>query len=69
MNTITIEVPGDRLPIRYPARIFQAGDTRTVRYSKITGPPEAFRLMEGNQYDKVKVVKPELVEIKTFQVL
>ena len=69
MNTITIEVPGDRLPIRYPARIFQAEDIRTARYSRLTGPKDAFRLTEGSQYDKVKVVKPDLVEIKTFQVL
>jgi hypothetical protein len=69
MTTITIEVPGDRLPIRYPARIFQPEDIRTAFYSRLTGPEDAFRLMEGNQYDKVKVIKPDLVEIKTFQVL
>ncbi len=69
MNTITIEVPGDRLPIRYPARILTYNDIRTAFYSEISGPEDAFRLTEGSQYDKVKVVKPELVDIKTFQVL
>ena len=69
MTTITLEIPGNRLPIRYPARIFQPEDVRAGFYSEITGPEEAFRLMEGAQYDKVRVIKPDLVEIKTFQVL
>ncbi len=69
MTTITVEVPGDRLPIRYPARILTYNDARTGNFSEITGPEKAFRLTEGNQYDKVRVVKPDLVEIKTFQVL
>ncbi len=69
MSTITLTIPGDRLPIRFPARILSGGDTRTARFSEITGPPSAFNLIEGNQYDKVKVNRPDLVEIKTYQVL
>ncbi len=69
MSTITLTIPGDRLPIRFPARILAGGDARTARFSEITGPPRAFDLIEGNQYDKVKVNRPDLVAIKTFQVL
>ena len=69
MSTITLTIPGDRLPIRFPARIIEGSEARTARYSEITGPPVAFDLIEGNQYDKVKVNRPDLVEIKTFQVL
>ena len=69
MTTITLEIPGNRLPIRYPARILTDNDRRVGFVSEITGPAEAFRLFEGGQYDKVRVVKPDLVEIKTFQVL
>ncbi len=69
MSTITITIPGDRLPIRFPARILTHNDERTARFSEITGPWSAFDLTEGNHYDKVKVVEPDLVEIKTFQVL
>ena len=69
MTTITLEIPGNRLPIRYPARILADNDRRVGFVSEITGPAEAFRLFEGNQYDKVRVIKPDLVEIKTFQVL
>ncbi len=69
MTTITLEIPGNRLPIRYPARILTYNDRRVGFVSEITGPAEAFRLFEGNRYDKVRVVKPDLVEIKTFQVL
>ncbi len=69
MSTITITIPGDKLPVRFPARILAGGDTRTARFSEITGPWSAFDLIEGNQYDKVKVNRPDLVEIKTFQVL
>ncbi len=69
MNTFTIGVPGDRLPIRYPARILTSNDVKIGYFSEITGPEDAFRLTEGSQYDKVKVVRPDLVKIKTFQVL
>ncbi len=68
-TTITLTIPGDRLPIRFPARILAGDDARTARFSEITGPPSAFDLIEGSQYDKVKVNRPDLVEIKTFQVL
>ena len=67
MTTLTIT--GNRLPIRSLARILADNDRRVGFVSEITGPPEAFRIIEGAQYDKVRVVKPDLVEIKTFQVL
>ena len=67
MTTLTIT--GNRLPIRVPARILADNDRRVGFVSEITGPSEAFRVFEGAQYDKVRVVKPDLVEIKTFQVL
>ncbi len=69
MNTFTI--PGDRLPIRHPARILTSNDDLRSGglYAQITGPEEAFWLGEGSQYDLVEVIKPDLVEIKTFQVL
>ena len=67
MTTITIT--GNRLPVRSPARILADNDRRAGFVSEITGPPEAFRLFEGARYDKVRVIKPDLVEIKTFQVL
>ncbi len=63
INTITLTIPGDKLPIRFPARILAGGDTRTARFSEITGPWSAFDLIGGNQYDKVKVVEPDMVEI------
>lgn len=67
MTTITIT--GNRLPVRSPARILTDNDRKAGFVSEITGPPEAFRVFEGARYDKVKVIKPDLVEIKTFQVL
>ena len=69
MSTITLEITGNRLPVRFPARILTDNDRRVGFVSEITGPAEAFRIFEGAQYDKVRVVKPDLVEIKTFQVL
>ena len=69
MTTITLEIPGNRLPIRFPARVLADNDRRAGFVSEITGPPEAFRIFEGAQYDKVRVIKPDLVEIKTFQVM
>lgn len=69
MNTITLEITGNRLPVRSPARILTNNDRRAGFVSEITGPAEAFRVFEGARYDKVKVIKPDLVEIKTFQVL
>ncbi len=69
MNTITLEITGNRLPVRSLARILADGDRRVGFVSEITGPVEAFRIIEGAQYDKVRVIKPDLVEIKTFQVL
>ena len=69
MTTITLEITGNRLPVRSPARILTYNDRRVGFVSEISGPPEAFRLFEGGQYDRVRVIKPDLVEIKTFQVL
>ncbi len=69
MTTITLEIAGNRLPIRFPTCILTDNDRRVGFVSEITGPPEAFRIIEGARYDKVKVIKPELVEIKTLQVL
>ena len=69
MNTITLKITGNRLPVRSPIRILTDNDRRVGFVSEITGPVEAFRVFEGVQYDKVKVIKPDLVEIKTFQVL
>ncbi len=67
MTTFTIT--GNRLPVRSPARIINDSDRRSGFVSEITGPEEAFRLFEGSRYDKVRVIKPDLVEIKTFQVM
>ncbi len=69
MITITLEITGNRLPVHFPARILTYNNRRVGFVSEITGPVEAFRVFEGAQYDKVKVIKPDLVEIKTFQVL
>ena len=69
MTTTTLEITGNRLPVRHLARILTYNDRRVGFVSEITGPSEAFRIIEGTQYDKVRVVKPDLVKIKTFQVL
>ena len=67
MTTHTIT--GNRLPVRSPVRILADDDRRVGFVSEITGPEDAFRLFEGSRYDKVRVIKPDLVEIKTFQVM
>lgn len=69
MSTTTLTITGNRLPVRFPARILTDNDRRVGFVSEITGPVEAFRVFEGAQYDKVRVIEPDLVEIQTFQVL
>ena len=69
MSTTTLTITGNRLPVRHLARILHDNDRRSGFVSEITSPMEAFRIIEGARYDKVRVVKPKLVEIKTFQVL
>ena len=69
MSTTTIIITGNRLPVRHLARILHDNDRRSGFVSEITGPMEAFRIIKDARYDKVRVVKPKLVEIKTFQVL
>ena len=70
MNTNhTITISGNRLPTHSPVRILTSNDRRAGFVSEITGPTKAFRIIEGTPYDKVKVVKPDLVSIKTMTVL
>ena len=62
-------ITGNRIPTRSPARILVEGDRRVGFISEIIGPVEAFRVFETPQYNKVRVIEPDLVTIKTFQVL
>lgn len=59
-----VTVPGRTIPAHF-VRVPE--DSLPRVHSEITGPPEAFEFIEGERQDMVRVVKPELVEIETFE--
>jgi hypothetical protein len=69
MNTFTIEISGRKLPVTGHVRILTGNDQKPAYFSELTGPEKAFDLREGGYFDRVKVIRPELVEIKTLQVM
>ena len=70
MDTIiSIEIKGQKLPITGYARILIYNASRFGYFSELTGPESAFVFREGARFDMVKVIRPELVEIKTLRVL
>lgn len=69
MSTITIDIRERNLPVDHYADILTSDDYYPTRHSEITGPAEAFEFKAGSIRDKVKVIRPELVSIKTLRVL
>lgn len=65
-QTFTIKVAGRVIPTSF-VRVLTHNDTLPVYHSEITGPERAFEFRAGSRFDKVKVVQPELVEIKTLR--
>ncbi len=66
MSTITVTIPGNKIPTDY-TKVIGWDDRTPFLSSELTGPSEGFEFRDCGSYDKVKVIKPDLVEIKTFK--
>lgn len=69
MTTITIDIRFLNLPIGHYTDVLSSGDYYPSQYGELSGPKDAFRFKATALRDMVKVIKPKLVKIKTFQVL
>ena len=68
MAEVRVEVPGREKPRDF-VRVLRAEDKRPLYYSTLSGPWKAFEFKEGRTIDRVKVIRPDLVEIETFRTL
>ncbi len=69
MKTITIDIRALYVPTDNYADILNSGDYYPSQYATLIGPGHAFRFKAGPIRDKVKVIKPKLVEIQARRVL
>ncbi len=69
MSTITIDVRALYVPTDNYVDILTSGDYYPDQYGTLIGPEDAFKFKAGAIRDRVKVIKPELVEIQAKGVL
>lgn len=65
-EVVTIRVRGARKPVTSWLRIYTDDQLPAREFLEMTGPRSAFEVIEDGQYDLVRVIEPDKVEVTLY---